>query len=269
MDHALEVAGDALLEKPSVARMYDYFLGGYHNFAVDRLAAQQVIGIYPDVMLMARTNRAFLRRAVTTLLEQGVEQFLDLGSGIPTVGSVHEVAQQLERDARVVYVDIDPVAVQHSEAILQGQPDVAVVQADIREPEYILGHAAVTRLIDFSKPVGVLLVAVIHFVDDAAARQVVDAFRDAIAPGSYLVLSHVTYEGPPPEAVEQAQRIYANSTNPIIFRSHAHIESFLGGFEIVEPGVVYVPQWRPQGPNMLGLAQPERTAFFAGVGRKL
>jgi hypothetical protein len=267
MDERSWVDDDTLLNKPSVARMYDYFLGGYHNFAIDRAAAQQVIAIYPDVRLMARTNRAFLRRTVTFLVEQGIDQFLDLGSGIPTVGNVHEVAQELNPNARVVYVDIDPVAARHSEAILQGNGSVGVIQADVRDPEYILNHPTTRRLLDFGKPIGLLLFALLHFVpDEEQARRLLRTLREVAAPSSYLALSHVTYEGPPTEAVEQAKMVYAHSTNPIIFRSRARIESFFEGFELVEPGLVYVPLWRPENPD--AVSEPERTAFFAGVGRK-
>src|SRR5919202_6313143 len=146
-------SGDSPLDRPNVARMYDYFLGGHHNLAIDRQAAEAAIAAYPEVLMMARTNRAFLRRAVTFLVEQGIDQFLDLGSGIPTIGNVHEVAQQLNPTARVVYVDIDPITVRHSEAILRDTPNVGVIEADACRPEDVLTDPTVRRLLDFSRPI--------------------------------------------------------------------------------------------------------------------
>jgi S-adenosyl methyltransferase len=256
-------------DRPSAARMYDYFLGGYHNFEIDRRAAEAAIAIYPDFALVMRANRAFLRRAVEYLVAQGVDQFLDIGSGIPTVGNVHEVAQRANPAARVVYVDIDPIAVAHSQTILQGSATATIIQADVLQPETIVNHPEVRRLLDSGKPVGLLLVSMIHFItDDAEAYRAVRALGDALPSGSYLVLSHATYEGAPEEMNEPMSKLYSQTTNPTRVRWRAEIERFFAGFALVEPGVVYSPLWRPEGPDDLFLDQPERSLMLAGVGRK-
>ena len=262
-------SGDSPLDRPNVARMYDYFLGGHHNLAIDRQAAEKAIAAYPEVLMMARTNRAFLRRAVTFLVEQGIDQFLDLGSGFPTIGNVHEIAQEFNPAAHVVYVDIDPITVSHSQSMLQATPNVTMVQADVRRPDQILQHPDVRQLLDFSRPVAILVVALLHFViDDAEAYHPVETLRDTVTRGSYLAISHVTYEGPPPTVPVEGERIYAHTTHPIKFRSRTQIETFFTGFNLVEPGLVYVPLWRTERPDDLLLDRPQLSAFFAGVGHK-
>ncbi len=252
MDVPTGEAADAPLDKPSVARMYDYYLGGFHNFAIDRQAADTVATLHPDVALVMRANRAFLRRAVHFLIVQGIDQFLDIGSGIPTVGNVHEVAQRENPAARVVYVDSDPVAVAHSAAILQGNDAAAIVQADARRPEQILSDPVVRRMLDFDRPLGVLIVALLHFIpDDGEAYGLVRAVRDAVAPGSYLVIGHGTMEGLPPERYAQMERLYAQTTNPGRFRSRAAVERFFEELTVLEPGIVHVPLWRPEGADDL------------------
>ncbi len=256
-------------DKPSPARMYDYFLGGYHNFAIDRQAAEQIIALYPDASLAARTNRAFLRRAVTFLAQQGVDQFLDLGSGIPTAGHVHEVAQRIHSDTRVVYVDIDPVAVAFSQNILQETPSVVAIAGDVRMPDEVLNHSEVQRVIDFGRPLAILMVALLQFVpNDGEAQRVVEQLLASAPVGSYLALSHVTNEYLPAEVREQSEAIYARSTNPSKLRSQAQIARLFAGLDLVEPGIVLVPQWRPGASDDLFLDAPERSMFFAGVGRK-
>ncbi len=256
------------LDRPSVARMYDYYLGGAHNFAADRRAAQQAVAIYPDLPLIIQTNRAFLRRAVTFLVEQGVEQFLDIGSGIPTAGNVHEIAQGENPAVRVVYVDIDPVAVAHSQALLRDNPLATVVQADARRIEEVLEHPEVRGLLDFGRPVAILLVALLHFVpDDGEAHGIVRALREALPSGSYLALTHASLEQAP-EQRAQLERLYAQATSPLCFRSRAEIARFFEGLESVEPGLVYIPRWRPEGPDDLFADEPERVGGYAGVGRK-
>lgn len=263
------IPDDIPLDKPSAARMYDYALGGYHNFEVDRRAGEQVAAIFPDLPLALRTNRAFMRRAVTFLAEQGIDQFLDLGSGIPTVGNVHEVAQAHNPAARVVYVDSDPIAVRHSELILQDNPNAAVLQADVRQPEYILDHPEVRRLLDFSRPLAVMIVALFHFVpDDAEAYRVVRVVRDTLAPGSYLAISHASTEGISRELAQQMERAYGASAIPFKFRSRAQLTPFFTGLDLIEPGLVYMPLWRPDDPDDLLLDHPQRTTGLAGVGRK-
>ncbi len=257
------------LDKPSPARMYDYFLGGYHNFEVDRTAARKVLEGNPDAPLVMRANRAFLRRAVAFLVQQGITQFLDIGSGIPTVGNSHEVAQRAAPDSRVVYVDSDPVAVRHSEAILRNNSRATIIQADARHPDYILAHPETRRLLDFDRPIGLLIVSVMLFVpDDSEAYRLVSALLEPLPSGSYLALTHGTYEGVPAEHVRRIEELYARTTNPVKLRSRPAIERFFEGLDLVEPGLVYVPLWRPEGPDELLLAEPERSVNLAGVGRK-
>lgn len=166
--------GEPPLDKPNVARMYDYLLGGHHNFAIDRQAAGAALAIYPELRQVMAANRAFLRRAVTFLAEQDIDQFLDIGAGLPTAGPVHEIAREINPDARVVYVDSDAIAVIHGEMVLQDDPRASAIQADARQPEAILGHGEVRQMLDFDRPVAVLLVALLHFItDDAAAERVV------------------------------------------------------------------------------------------------
>ena len=259
---------DIPLDRPSAARMYDYYLGGHHNFAIDRTMAEQAVAMWPDLPLIMRANRAFLRRAVNFLVDEGILQFLDIGSGIPTVGNVHEVAQRSKPAARVVYVDIDPIAVAHSAAILQDNPHATVIRGDVREPAQILDHPEIRRLLDVRQPLAVLLVALLHFIpDDEAAYRSVSALREALAPGSYLVISHASYEGMPQESREHEQ-LYTRTATPLKMRSHAEIARFFDGFELVQPGLVYIPLWRPEGPDDLFLDQPERCTGFAAIGRK-
>jgi S-adenosyl methyltransferase len=255
--------------KPSTARMYDYFLGGYHNFAIDRQAAEQITALYPDAALAARTNRAFLRRAVTFLLEQGIDQFLDIGSGIPTVGNVHEIAAGIQPDARVIYVDIDPVAVTYSQTILEGNRNVIAMDGDARVPAELLANAQMRDLIDFQRPLAILMVALLHFVpNDAEAQQVVKVLTAGVPSGSYLVISHVTNEHLSPEVIKESEAVYARSTTPSKLRSHTQIAALFDGLELVEPGLVLVPLWRPDEADDLFMDMPEQSMFFAGVGRK-
>ncbi len=260
---------DVPLDKPNPARMYDYFLGGFHNFAIDRAAAEQMRAVIPDTPFFMRTGRAFLRRSVTFLVEQGIEQFLDLGSGIPTVGNVHEVAQAINPAARIVYVDVEPIAVRHSETILQGNHNATVIQADVRQTDLILNHPKTMSLIDFGKPVGVLISNLLHFLtDDEEASQMVRTYRDAVVPGSFLTISHATAEHYKQEDKERGEQVYARTTTPIKTRTRAEIEVFFEGLELVDPGLVFVPLWRPEGPDDLLLDQPDVASVLGGVGRK-
>ena len=259
---------DIPLAKPSAARMYDYFLGGYHNFAIDRAAAEQMRAVIPDTPLFMRTHRAFLRRAITFLHEQGIDQFLDLASTIPTVGSAHEVAQQLNPAARVVYADIDSDAVRHAETILRGVPNTAAVQLDVHHPDQLLGHPDVRRLLDFSSPMGLLLGWLFFVPDDQEAYNLVRVLRDAVTAGSYVSIAHVTADAMKQEAKERGEKVYASTTTPVRARTRPEIEVFFEGLELVEPGIVYIPLWRPEGPDDLLLDQPELASVFSGVGRK-
>ena len=257
------------LDRPNPARMYDYFLGGHHNFEVDRIAADQICKVYPDAANAARTNRAFLQRAMAFLLSQGVDQFLDLGSGMPTVGNVHEVAQDRLPSARVVYVDSDPIAVAQSRALLEDTHNTIIVQSDIREPEVVLTNPDVAALLDFQRPIALLMAAIVHFVpDDAQANRIVQTYVNKLPKGSYLVLSHVSHDQAPPELVAQIEQLYARSTQPLRARSRDQITAFFEGFSIVEPGIVFVPSWRPDSSSTLFADEPSRSAILAGVGKK-
>ena len=252
---------------PNVARMYDFMLGGKENYASDRAAVAKLIEMAPAVPEFARLNRAFLRRAVRFAASQGVSQFLDVGSGLPTQESVHEVARAARPAARTVYVDNDPVVAAHSRALLGSTPGVAFALGDIRDPASLLGHPQVTGIIDFSRPVGVLLLAILHFVTDAEdPARLVAAIRDALAPGSYLIMSHGTAHGAPPQVAArsgEASRVYDNATSRITYRDPAQVSRFLEGFSLVEPGLVHVSQWRPPVP-----VPYEFDGFLAAVGRR-
>ena len=254
--------------RANVARVYDYWLGGRHNFLADQDVARAIAAVSPNAPLIGRANRAFLGRAVRFLAANGVHQFLDIGSGIPTQQNTHEVAQEARPGARVVYADIDPVAIAHSRAILAGQDDAAIIEADLRDPAAILDDPATRRLIDFSQPAGLLLIAILHFIADAEDPwQLVRTLRDALAPGSYLVLSHGTDEGTP-EVARAVQNVYNRGVATALHvRSRAEIMRFFDGFEITEPGLVFIPQWRPD--SAAGVPDdPHRYGNLVGVGRK-
>jgi SAM-dependent methyltransferase len=254
------------LEHASVARVYDYYLGGSHNFAVDRQTARRAIELWPELPSIMQTNRAFLRRSVRYLVSQGITQFLDIGSGIPTEGNVHEVAQVASPEARVVYVDIDPVAVAHSRDILDGNDRADVVQADLRDVAGILGDPRTKRLIDPAQPLGVLMVAILHFFpDEMDPASIVAQYRKMMAPGSHFVLSHASHAGPPDE-VKPLTEHYRRTTAPLTMRTRLEIEGLLGGFELVAPGLVFLPLWRPDSPIDVD-DHPERFGYGA-VGRR-
>ncbi|MFJ3146622.1 SAM-dependent methyltransferase [Streptomyces halstedii] len=256
---------------PSVSRMYDFYLGGSHNFEVDREAARKAMEFLPGLPKIMQANRAFMRRAVNYAVTSGVTQFLDIGSGIPTFGNVHEVAQAADPRARIVYVDHDPVAVAHSRSVLEGNDLTAVVTADLRKPSGILEHQEVRGLLDFDKPVALLLVAVLHFIEDADdPRAAVAELREALAPGSLLILTHASYEGIPlpQEEAGGAVGVYRTIRNPLIMRSHAETSRFFEGYEMVEPGLVPMPDWRPEVTGARAQEDPYAYSGFAGVGRK-
>ncbi|MEV4639725.1 SAM-dependent methyltransferase [Actinoplanes sp. NPDC049548] len=250
-------------QRPSSARIYDALLGGNHNFAADREAAKNLLAAIPGAGEMARANRAFLNRAVGFLLDRGVHQFLDIGSGIPTVGNVHEIAQRRVPEARVVYVDIDPVAVAHSNDILKDNPRALAVQADMRFPEAVLDHPAVRDLLDLGKPVGLLLVAMLHFVPDDDAYPAVERLRAALPPGSYIIISHGVTDTPADAVLDQVTALYRRTdVSTAHGRTRAQILRFLGDAELIPPGLVWVHEW-PDG----GDGDPHGMAVVAAVGR--
>jgi len=253
------------VDKPNLARIYDYFLGGACNFAPDRELADRLVEVIPEAERAAQQNRAFLGRAVRFCAERGIRQFLDLGSGIPTVGNVHEIAQRVVPECRVVYVDNDPVAVAHGQLMLEADHRVDVVLADMVDVDMVLDSEPARRLLDFQAPLAVLMVGVLHWIPDAedpwraAARYV-----DAMASGSYLVVSH--------GALVETQRsldgwrMMTESGNPSGGRPREQVEAFLAGTDLVEPGLVWIPQWRPE-PG-LETDNPELTFLWGAVGHK-
>ncbi|MFC7729743.1 SAM-dependent methyltransferase [Actinomadura keratinilytica] len=253
---------------PNVPRMYDYLLGGKDNYAVDREAVHEVVRRAPDTPYMARENRAFLRRAVRFLAASGVRQFIDIGSGLPTQGNVHEIAHQVAPDSRIVYVDIDPVVLTHGRALLAGRPGVAVIQGDARRPDDILDDPELRKLVDIDRPVAVLMFAVLHFIDDADDPQGIAAsLRAAMAPGSYLAISHVTDDFDSGGRIRDAAAAYDTASSQITLRGRADVLRMFGDFELVEPGLTTLSKWRPD-PGTTLPPDADRQWCYAGVGRK-
>jgi SAM-dependent methyltransferase len=252
--------------------MYDYLLGGIHNFAADREAAQAISTMFPIMPLAAKTNRAFLRRSVRYLTGLGIKQFLDIGSGIPTVGNVHEVVQESIPDGRVVYVDIDPVAVAESLDILDGNAQATAVRGDVRDPEGILTHPKVEALLDFDRPVALLLVAMMHFVpDDEEAYAAVARLKAALATGSHLVMTHglqVSFDRLDEPDIVAALDVYKRqTTSRLKLRTSEEFTQFFDGLKLVDPGVVWVPSWRPAEGDPDDFADdPSVCAMLAAVG---
>jgi hypothetical protein len=245
--------------------MYDYYLDGKDNFQVDRDAVARVEAAMPEIRQLARENRAFLRRAVRYMARQGIEQFIDIGSGLPTAGNTHEIARQVIPAARVVYIDNDPMVLAHGSALLATDEDTAVATADMRHPEQVLEHPQTTRLIDFTRPVGVLLIAMIHFITLADRPRIMGRLLGALPPGSHVTATHVTTDGHPADAVAQIERVYATTPTPIHFRDHAEVARFFDGLELAEPGLVTIDTWRPD-PN--DPAPPPTRWLYGAVGRK-
>jgi hypothetical protein len=253
-------------DQPSAARIYDYSLGGAHNFAIDRAVAEGLYQVYPDARLVGRTNRAFLQRAVRLCCAQGLTQFLDLGSGIPTVGNVHEIAHQIDPECRVVYVDNDPVAVAHTREMLAGVANATIVDADLLQPETVVDAPNAQRLLDFTRPVALMMVAVLHYVSiDRDAPAIVAGYLSRLAPGSCLVVSHTTTDEQSAESLAAVKKAFDETTTPVTHRNRAEVAELFDGLELVEPGVVWTPQWHPDENELLH-ANPERSATYAGMG---
>jgi len=249
--------------RPHPARIYDYLLGGKDNYEVDREAGEEVVAAAPEARIAVRANRAFLQRAVRYVVGSGVRQILDIGTGLPTPPNVHETAQEVAPDVRVAYVDNDPIVNAHAGALLSQSGATSVVLADLRDPRAIVDHPEVRQLIDFDQPVALLLVAVLHFLTDAEQPgQIVATLRAALPAGSFLVLSHAT--GDFADRTD-AQAVYRKATATLNLRSHAEVERFFDGFEPVEPGLIQVPFWRPDGPPP---ARSGEIGFYGGVARK-
>lgn len=251
-------------EKPSPARIYDFWLGGSQNFAVDRQVGQRAIDALPGLQAGVRANRAFLGRVVRHLAERGVTQFLDLGSGVPTIGNVHEAARYVNSAARVVYVDIDPVAIAHARALLAKVDAVEAILADLRRPENVLAHPLVRETLDLTAPIAVLMNAVMHFIPDAEhPDRIVRAYTDQAAPGSYVAISHGTENPAQRREVETLVNDYQRSTGvPLISRDAEQIGAWLTGLDIEPPGIVTIDQWHPDTED------PHFVALYGVVARK-
>jgi hypothetical protein len=271
------------LTKPSVARVYDWYLGGSANWAIDREFGEKVLARFPLLRPIAIANRLYLHRLVRHLVKQGVRQFVDIGSGVPTMGNTHAVADEVSPDCRVVYVDYEPVAVAHSTILLEQQGDStrhAAIQGDLRDPDGLWEKVADTGVIDFDQPVALLMIAVLHVAQPGpdgtdVGPAAVARYRELLNPGSYLAVSHITDEGVPPELDQklvELKQLYDSSSSPVIWRSHAEIRGLLGDFDVLEPGMTWTPLWHPEetGPNaqLIEFAAPNESVIYAGVGRK-
>ena len=251
---------------PSPARIYDYLLGGKDNFAVDRAAAEKILEHAPNAKEAAQANRRFLIRAVEYLADQGIRQFLDIGTGLPTQENVHEVALRKAPGSRIVYVDNDPIVLAHARALLACDAQTIAVAGDLREPESILDNPEVTEHLDFNEPVGLLLVAILHFLPDEAAYPAVAKLRDRLAPGSHLVISHGSAGRLDDKGVAAIRRVYARSSaGEAVARTREEILRFFEGCELVEPGVVTVDEWRPREGEPVR-TRTEGAVVYGGVG---
>ncbi|WP_245985041.1 SAM-dependent methyltransferase [Streptomyces tateyamensis] len=253
---------DLQSDRPHPARIYDYWLGGKDNFPPDREAAEQAIGVSADIPAAARENRAFLQRAVRLLAEAGIRQFVDIGAGLPSPGNVHEVAQAVDPASRVVYVDNDPIVLTHGRALLADNRSTTVFSGDVRKLDELFEHPELQALVDFAQPVGMLLVAVLHFVTDEEAQRAVAQVLEKVAPGSYLVISNSTHEGNP-ERAAAAAKTWDKTATPIQLRTRAQVAELLAGWEVLEPGVEFVPLWRPDGST-----EGTTRWMYAAVARK-
>lgn len=278
------------LERPSAARVYDFMLGGTTNWAVDREFGGQILARFPMFRDIAVANRMFLNRVVRHLMRRGVRQFLDIGAGVPSAGNTHQVADEfaaeagLEPDARVVYVDNEPVAVAHAELLLDKEGDArrqAMIEGDLRDPQQVWRDALDTELLDPAKPIALLMLAVLHFRQPGPdgtelGPQSVDRFRELLPSGSYLAISHCTFEGVPPDTTEKLAGLLdqydADASSSGIARPHAAIEAMFGDFRPIEPGWTWTPLWHPEetGPTarMVEFPTPAHSIVWAGVGEK-
>ncbi|MBV9845261.1 MAG: SAM-dependent methyltransferase [Kutzneria sp.] len=256
--------------KASPSRVYDYLLGGGCNFSVDREWAEQAIRRMPWIRAAARSNRTFLRRAVAFCAGAGVRQFLDLGSGIPTAQSVHEIARRIDPESRVVYVDNERVAVSHSELLLADIKGTGIIEADLCDVDYVLEHDTTRSLLDFDQPVALIITAALYYVADPdLAVNTVKRYLAALAPGSYLVLSHATLGRHEQDAMKLSHvlEMTKSLTTSATARSPEWILGLFDGLDIVEPGLVYTSNWRPEGPQSVD-ESPWQAAVLAAVGRK-
>jgi hypothetical protein len=263
---------DLRTDVPHAARLYDYFLGGKDNFAADREAAAKVLEIFPGVAVGAQANRRFLGRAVRFAADLGIRQYLDIGTGIPAAGNTHEIAQSVAPDSRVVYVDNDPIVLAHARALLHGTPEgrTAYLDADFRDGQRILSAPETVGLIDFTQPVALLIVALLHFIpDEDGPGEIVEQYKAAMPPGSVLIMSHATADlVDDPEESRAVVRTYTGAGVSLTVRSRDRFTEFLRGWDVVEPGIVPVSEWRPDGNLRDTALKPSQAGAFAGVATK-
>ncbi len=264
------VPGEIDTSRPNVARIYDYLLGGKDNFAADREAARRLLEATPHMAGVVRDNRSFIGRVVRYLAgDAGIRQFIDLGGGLPTQTNVHDMARKAAPDARVAYIDNDPVVWSHGQALLADGGQVTMAHADLRDPDAVLRHPDVLRLIDLAQPVAVVCASVLHFVaGEEDPHRIIAGYRDHLAPGSYLAISHGTTgtaEEDPDDLVGSVTTVYRQASAQLHVRSLPEIQRFFDGFELIEPGVVWISEWRPD-PGILPAGQPR--SLRGGVGRK-
>ncbi|WP_228083826.1 SAM-dependent methyltransferase [Streptomyces profundus] len=254
--------------RPHPARMYDYYLGGQDNYEVDRLAAERVIALLPDIRLAARENRSFMHRATRTVASRGIRQIIDIGTGIPTAPNTHQVAREVDPQIRVAYVDNDPIVSAYAGAKLTNEGNAGFALADLRDPKSLLRHPMVEELIDFDRPVALMLVAILHFVEDAEdPGAIVRELTSALPSGSCLVLSHATHDFHDPGQIRDVREVYKNATATLTLRPHDAVRSYFGGFELLEPGLVQPPFWNPTSP-VPDSAELRGLGFYCGVGIK-
>jgi hypothetical protein len=259
--------------RPAPARIYDYLLNGKNNFASDRDAARRIMALVPEIRDCAWGNRGFHQRAARWIAQRGIQQFIDIGSGLPTVGNTHDVVRAVDGGCRVVYVDNDPMVPEHARDLLAGCAGTTVILGDLREPDRLLTDPDLLELIDFSEPVGLLMTAVLHFVaDESDPWGLVKRYLGALAPGSYLALSHLTSDHKPPRAVREFTRVFARATEQVHFRSRSQVERFFTRLQLVsphkpgEPGsLCYVGDW---GAEDVALADSDGSRWlYCGVAR--
>jgi hypothetical protein len=248
---------------PNAARIYNWLLGGTENYDADRQAGRRLERAMPGIRQMAQDNRAYLRRAVHYAASQGITQFIDIGSGLPATGPVHEVARQVHPDVRVAYVDNDPVVVAHARALLSSAPGLVAVEADLREPEALLADPVIRETIDFAQPVAVLMIAVLHFIEDARdAHGIVRSVTSRLAPASYLAVTHGTADGMDPATVLAVRAAYKGASATGVPRSRAEVERFFAGLDLIPPGIADVRTWPADRADPSG-----RVVVWAGLGQ--
>ncbi|MER7674144.1 SAM-dependent methyltransferase [Kitasatospora sp. NPDC096128] len=256
------------IHRPHSARMYDFFLGGTTNFEPDRVAAAQTLAVFPNARIAARANRAFMHRTTRTLARRGIRQFLDVGTGIPTSPNLHEVAQEADPTCRVVYADNDPIVLTHAQALLRSAPEgrTAYIQADVRDPEYVLNALESQDVLDLDQPVALSMNALLHFVPDGDdAYEIVEAFKARItAPGSALVMSHFTPDYAPADA-ERGARVYRQAGTNVQARTRAEFARFFAGWDLLDPGIVSTPRWRPDTDADLANVSDTQASCYGAV----